>query len=101
MLDPPDHPKLDHFRIDTHGDLGIPHCRKPAELRPQLYSKRPQRRAKADNAPGVLFRMSPGVKRSETCNEMWKIPSAMGLLVECPLHGKKDIFTNSQFVKEP
>ena len=25
----PNHPKLDHFTVDTHGDLGIPHFKKP------------------------------------------------------------------------
>ena len=29
MLVPPNHPKSDHFSIETYGDLGIPHFRKP------------------------------------------------------------------------
>ena len=31
MGGPPNHP-LDHFSIETHGDLGIPHFKKPPEV---------------------------------------------------------------------
>ena len=35
MGGPPNHP-LDHFSIETHGDLGIPHFKKPPEVQSQF-----------------------------------------------------------------
>jgi hypothetical protein len=40
-IDPPNHPKkIDHFSIETHGDLGVPHFKKPPMVTDQETGER-------------------------------------------------------------